>query len=126
MKHTHSESKHEQIQWRRNKVLELTSKEGREIGSGLQIAPPIAYRNIAYLNQHAKQNLSMYIDELLPAEYRKCLIGITAVLHVLHESWNTAASAEAEGDRRDKMQALSLAKERYAMKLDLLSSATIG
>jgi hypothetical protein len=37
-------------------------------------------------------------------------------------------SAESEGgakSRRDKLQALSLGKECYAMKLDLLSSATI-
>ena len=39
-----------------------------------------------------------------------------------------SASAETEGganSRRDKLQALSLAKECYAMKLDLLSSATV-
>ena len=46
----------------------------------------------------------------------------------MKESWRTGASAESEGganSRRDKLQALSLAKECYAMKLDLLSSATI-
>jgi hypothetical protein len=30
-----------------------------------------------------------------------------------------------EGDKRERMQALSLAKECYSMKLDLLSSATV-
>jgi hypothetical protein len=30
-----------------------------------------------------------------------------------------------EGEKRERMQALSLAKECYAMKLDLLSSATV-
>jgi hypothetical protein len=29
------------------------------------------------------------------------------------------------GEKRERMQALSLAKECYAMKLDLLSSATV-
>jgi hypothetical protein len=30
-----------------------------------------------------------------------------------------------DGEKKEKMQALSLAKECYAMKLDLLSSATV-
>ena len=30
-----------------------------------------------------------------------------------------------EGEKRERMQALALAKECYAMKLDLLSSATV-
>lgn len=34
-------------------------------------------------------------------------------------------AAAAEMDRRDKLQALSLAKDRYAMKLDSLSSTTV-
>ena len=37
----------------------------------------------------------------------------------------TAAAAEGANGRRDKLQALFLAKECYAMKLDLLSSATV-
>jgi hypothetical protein len=43
----------------------------------------------------------------------------------MKESWKTADAAESEGDKRDKLQALALAKECYAMKLDLLSSATV-
>jgi hypothetical protein len=35
---------------------------------------------------------------------------------------NTAANTE---DKREKMQALSLAKECYSMKLDLLTNATV-
>ena len=34
-------------------------------------------------------------------------------------------SADAQSDKRERMQALTLAKECYAMKLDLLSSATV-
>ena len=36
--------------------------------------------------------------------------------------WNTAANTE---DKREKIQALSLAKECYSMKLDLLTDATV-
>jgi hypothetical protein len=67
----------------------------------------------------AKQNIKGYIIELLPEEYEKCLVGITSILK---EAWNTATNTE---DRREKIQALSLAKECYGMKLDLLTNATV-
>jgi hypothetical protein len=47
------------------------------------------------------------------------LVGLTAILR---EAWNAAQSTE---DKREKIQALSLAKERYSMKLDLLTNATV-
>jgi hypothetical protein len=47
------------------------------------------------------------------------LVGITSILK---EAWSTAAIAENE---REKIQALSLAKDCYAMKLDLLTNATV-
>jgi hypothetical protein len=40
----------------------------------------------------------------------------------LREAWNTSQHTE---DRREKIQALSLAKECYSMKLDLLTNATV-
>jgi hypothetical protein len=41
---------------------------------------------------------------------------------LLREAWNTARNTE---DTREKIQALSLAKECYSMKLDLLTNATM-
>jgi hypothetical protein len=41
---------------------------------------------------------------------------------ILREAWTTSQSTE---DRREKIQALSLAKECYSMKLDLLTNATV-
>ncbi|MFL6318860.1 MAG: hypothetical protein ACJ72Q_00160 [Nitrososphaeraceae archaeon] len=38
------------------------------------------------------------------------------------EAWNTAQQTE---DKREKIQALSLAKECYYMKLELLTNATV-
>jgi hypothetical protein len=55
----------------------------------------------------------------LPEEYEKCLVGITSILR---EAWSTSQQTE---DRREKIQALSLAKECYSMKLDLLTNATV-
>jgi hypothetical protein len=47
------------------------------------------------------------------------LVGISSILK---EAWNTANSPE---ERKDKLHALSLAKDCYSMKLELLINATI-
>ena len=112
----------QQIEWRRAKVMELLSKgesNQSEIASMLQVDRSIICRDIAYLRQQAKTNIKRYIDEWLPEEYEKCLVGLTAITK---EAWNTAQNTE---DKREKMQALSLAKECYYMKLDLLTNATV-
>jgi hypothetical protein len=69
--------------------------------------------------QQSKTNIRKYIDYLLPEEYEKCLVGLNAITK---EAWNTAQSTE---DKREKIQALSLAKHCYSMKLELLTNATV-
>jgi hypothetical protein len=76
-------------------------------------------RDLSILRQQAKSNIKKYIDERLPEEYEKCLVGLTAITK---EAWNTAQNTE---DKREKIQALSLAKDCYSMKLDLLTNATV-
>jgi hypothetical protein len=53
----------------------------------------------------AKYNTRKYIDEKLPYEYERCVIG----LEIIKEAWDTATTE----DRRTKIQALSLAKDAY-------------
>jgi predicted transcriptional regulator len=109
------------VQWRRNKVQELASQgyNQSEISRILQISQPTINRDITYLRQQAKSNIKKYIDERLPEEYEKCLVGLNAITK---EAWNTADNTE---DKREKIQALSLAKDCYSMKLDLLTNATV-
>jgi hypothetical protein len=110
------------IEWRRTKVMELLSKgenNQSEIASILQVDRSIICRDIAYLRQQAKTNIKRYIDERLPEEYEKCLVGLNAITR---EAWNTANQTE---DKREKIQALSLAKDCYSMKLDLLTNASV-
>jgi hypothetical protein len=82
----------------------------------LQVGTGTINRDLSFLRQQAKENIRRYIDERLPEEYEKCIVGFTAILR---EAWNTSQHAE---DRREKIQSLSLAKE---MKLDLLTNATV-
>jgi hypothetical protein len=46
-------------------------------------------------------------------------VGLDAITR---EAWNISQNTE---DKREKIQALSLAKECYSMKLDLLTNATV-
>jgi hypothetical protein len=110
-----------QVEWRRNKVLELLSKgdSQSEIAKVLQVDLSIISRDVYYLRQHSKTSIKRYIDERLPEEYEKCLVGLNAITK---EAWNTSANTE---DNREKIQALSLAKECYSMKLDLLTNAAV-
>ena len=102
-------------------MQELCSKgySQREISQTLQIGLATVNRDLSYLRNQAKTNIKKYIDERLPEEYEKCLVGLTAITK---EAWNTSQQTE---DKREKIQALSLAKECYSMKLDLLTNATV-
>src|SRR6187200_86603 len=109
------------LEWRRSKVQELSSQgyNQSEISRILQISQPTINRDMTYLRQQAKENIKKYIDERLPEEYEKCLVGLNAITR---EAWNTAHDPEY---KKEKIQALSLAKECYSMKLDLLTNATV-
>jgi hypothetical protein len=113
-------SKSQQVEWRRHQVLELSSKgyNQSEIARTLQIDRCIISRDVAILREQSKQNIKTHIDEKLPEEYEKCLVGISSILK---EAWNTANSQNG----KDKLHALSLAKDCYSMKLELLTNATI-
>src|SRR5919198_4199498 len=110
-----------QVEWRRTKVLELLSKgdSQSDIAKTLQVDISIISRDVYFLRQQAKTNIKRYIDERLPEEYEKCMVGLNAILR---EAWTTSQDTE---DKREKIQALSLAKECYSMKLDLLTNATV-
>ena len=110
-----------QALWRKNQVLDLSSKglSQADIARTLQVNESTISRDISSLNAQAKINIRRYIDERLPAEYEKCLVGLTSILK---EAWITAAKTE---DKREKLQALSLVKECYSMKLELLTNATV-
>src|ERR671937_1796195 len=89
----HQQNQEQQVQWRRDKVQELCSKgySQREISQTLQVGLATVNRDISYLRDQAKANIKKYIDERLPDEYEKCLVGLTAITK---EAWDTAQSTE--------------------------------
>ena len=89
------------LEWRRSKVSELSSQgyNQSEISRILQISQPTINRDLSYLRQQAKANIKRYIDERLPEEYEKCLVGLNAITR---EAWNTS---QQTGDKSEKIQA---------------------
>ena len=115
------ELREDAIALRREKVLELTAKgySQRQIESMLNISHGTVNNDQTFLRQQAKINIQRHIDERLPEEYEKCLVGINAINK---EAWTISQNAE---DNREKISALALAKECYSMKLDLLTNAEL-
>jgi IS30 family transposase len=66
-----------QIEWRRARVLELSSAgyTQREIASKLQIARGTVTNDLVFLQKQAQQNLQHHIQDALPAEYEKAMLG---------------------------------------------------
>src|SRR6187200_3523164 len=72
------EKESSRIDWRRSKVQELSSQghSQREIAQVLQVSNGTVNRDLSYLRQQAKSSIRRYIDERLPEEYEKCLVGL--------------------------------------------------
>ena len=101
--------------------MELSSQAYSQVETSktLQISELTISRGIDYLRSQSKDKVRKYLDETLPEEYDKCLVGITSILK---EAWTTSQNTE---NKREKIHALSLVKECYSMKLKLLTNATV-
>ena len=109
----------QELQWRRDKIRELTIKGStqREIASDLRISVTLVNKDLGFLRQQAKNSIQHYVDEYLPAEFQYCL---DALNMIVKEMW--ALKTE---DNRELMQSRALIKDCCAMRIDLLSSATV-
>jgi hypothetical protein len=112
----------QQLLWRRDHVQELSSKghTEREIAEILKLSQGTIHRDLATLKLRARKQISKYIDEQLPAEYHKCLIGLNIILR---RAWELATDRRSEA--REKLAAMVLIKDCYSMRIDLLSNATV-
>ncbi len=110
---------HQQLQWRRDKVRELTIKgwTQRQIAEELKIDQAIINRDLKYMRQESSKNIQHYIDERLPAEYEGA---INTLNMITKEMWEL----EPE-DNRILIQSRTLIKECTAMKVELIASGTV-
>jgi Trp operon repressor len=82
MEHLNSHVEQQSIQWRRDKVQELSSQGNsqREISKILQVGIGTVNRDLSYLRQQAKSNIRRYIDERLPDTLLSMIVQTILVL----------------------------------------------
>lgn len=70
------------LEWRRNKVLELSSQgfTQTEIATVLKVTHPTVNKDLAYLRQQAQENLQRHVHETVPEEYQKCMVDFLLTL----------------------------------------------
>ena len=85
----------QQIEWRRTRVLELSSKGYNQ--RDRQLDKSAVNRDIQFLKQQARDNLQHHINEVIPFEYHKAM---TELQRNLKE---TLEIAETASDPRTKL-----------------------
>jgi hypothetical protein len=131
-----SKMQQQQIDWRRAKVLELSSQgySQIEIATNLQMDKSVISRDIAYLRQQAQDNLKMHIQDKLPEEYQNCMVGINQVLKICWEIVNKSRNVsnnDNDGqtvtmtDNKTVLQALALINDCNKYKMDLTTNGVV-
>jgi hypothetical protein len=114
-------STQKQVQWRRAKVLEMSSHgySQIEIATQLQVDETIISKDVTHLRQQAQENLQKHIHEVLPEEYQKCMVGMKRNLkHVLE-------IGDAASDPKIKLESRRIANDYYRYIMDLCTNAGI-
>jgi hypothetical protein len=111
----------ENIEWRRSKVLELSSEgySQREIAQKLQIGKSAVNRDLLFLRNQAQENLQHHIHDRIPEEYQNCMIGMKRNLR------QTLEIAEAASDPKTKLQARAIANDCYKYIMELTTGGVI-
>jgi hypothetical protein len=110
----------EQVQWRRSKVLEYaaTGLPQRRIAEVLQVSVGTINHDLAIIRRQAQKQIQDY-EKALPFELTKTLSGLD---NILVHSWGIAHDSSSASDRT---RALALARDTYALKLELITKSEV-
>jgi transcriptional regulator len=113
---------HQQIEWRRAKVLELSNqgRSQREIADIIHVGIGTVNRDLAYLSKQDQESLKTHIQERLLEEYQKCMAGINQVLKIC---WNIVNKDST--DEKIKLQAIAIINESYKYLMDLTTNRVV-
>ena len=125
-----------QIQWRRTKVLELSSQGNTQsdIAKTLRVGEATVSRDISSLRQQAQINLKTHINDKLPEEYQNCMVGINQVLKICWEIVNKSRNVNNDNgngqtvtitDNKIVLQALALVNDCNKYKMDLTTNGVV-
>jgi hypothetical protein len=109
------------IEWRRNKVLKLSSQgfTQSDIATVLHVTQPTINKDLAHIRREAQENLRNHIHETIPAEYQKAMTGINQVLRMC---WDIVSKTE---DEKTKLQALALINDCNKYRIDLSTNGVV-
>ena len=100
--------------------LSSQGRTERNIAAILQIGKTTVDRDLVYLRKRAQENLKSHIQERLPEQYQKCMIGLNQVLKmgwdIVHNDFSTAAN---------RLQALALINDSYKYVMDLTTNGVV-
>jgi hypothetical protein len=95
----------------------MAKRKSTRIITILQIGKTTVDRDLVYLRKQAQENLKLHIQERLPEQYQKCMIGLNQVLKmgwdIVHNDSSTAAN---------RLQALALINDSYEYVMDLTTN----
>ena len=124
-----------QIEWRRAKILELSSQghSQREIADIVHVGIGTINRDTTYLRNQAQENLKMHIQDKLPEEYQNCMTGINQVLKICWEIVNKSRNINNNDngqtvtmtDNKTVLQALALINDCNKYKMDLTTNGVV-
>jgi predicted transcriptional regulator len=125
-----------QIQWRRTKVLELSSQGNTQsdIAKTLHVGEATVSRDISSLRQQAQINLKTHINDKIPEEYQNCMVGINQVLKICWEIVNKSRNIDNDNsngqtmtviDNKTVLQALALINDCNKYKMDLTTNGVV-
>jgi predicted transcriptional regulator len=111
------------VEWRRNKVLELSSQgfTQSDIATVLHVTQPTVNKDLAHIRKQAQENLEQlhHIHEVIPFEYHKAMTGMK------HNLKQTLEIAENSSDPRVKLEARRIANDCYKYIMDLTTNSTV-
>ena len=136
MEHLSTQVERRQIEWRRAKVLELSSQghSQREIADTIHVGIGTVNRDMAYLRNEAQENLKTHIQQKLPEEYQNCMVGINQVLKICWEIVNKSKNVDNNNgngqtvtmtDNKIVLQALALINDCNKYKMDLTTNGVV-
>jgi hypothetical protein len=131
-----SKMQQQQIEWRRVKVLELSSQgySQIEIAKNLHVDKSVVSRDMSFLRQQAQDNLKLHIQDKLPEEYQNCMTGINQVLKICWEIVNKSRNVSNDDnnsqtvtmtDNKTVLQALALINDCNKYKMDLTTNGVV-
>jgi hypothetical protein len=81
----------------------MAKRKSTRIITILQIGKTTVDRDLVYLRKQAQENLKLHIQERLPEQYQKCMIGLNQVLKM---GWDIVQNDSSTAANR--LQAMAL------------------